>query len=525
MSNSEDAKLNKEKVRQMLNIPDEIIESAEERATISNDYKQRLTRIIEEEGKRMRKAAEHESAHIVARAREGYRQRLSQFLEEEVKKIRRQAEQDAADIISKALEKKEHIIAEAKIEAQLQVEQVIREVRKLAEQEAAATIDHANDQAMQITAGAKERAKKQAEREKRREVKRIIEYAKQESAEIIAEARQVAEKEVNKIIADAMKEAEERSSKIIALAKQKAVQLSGHAFETRKNGGEDKLAKLLADARRKSEWTAELIAEAKEKARHTINEAEENPAASEAAVDKDDKVDFMSDLADQHRASPSDSARSIWDAAMSNAERILGLTEPSPEVETKEEDEILAPDRAEAEELSKEADTAGSDQVEETVATAEEPSIEAPTEVAEETAAIAPDKPPREEEDVMEGTPETAPTEKDSPAEVAVAEVKETPSAAEVPKKGEVEILLGLSVDSIILTKLHNYLTNTPGIKVVRTLGSGIKGATIIVMLDKPIPLVDELSSTLPEAEVTSQQRDLNSKRSVTVIYITARRS
>ena len=549
ISNREDTKLNKKEASQMAKVPNKIIEQAEEEATISDDYKQRLTQIIEEEGDRIRKETEQESAHIITRAREGYRQRLSRFLEKEAEKIRRQAEQDAADIIAKALEEKEHIFAEAKIEAQLQVEQVIGEVKRLAEQEAAKIIDNANDQAMQITAEAKERTKKQAEEEKQQEAERIIEYAKQESAEIIAEARQATEKEVNKIIADAVKEAEERSIKIITLAKQKAAQISGKAMGTRKNGGgEDELAKLIADARRKSEWAAELIAEAKQKAQHTINEAKENPTASEDAADKDNKVDFISDLVNQRSASPSESVRSIWDAAISNAEQILGSAKPSPEVETKEEeDRILTPDNREAEELRKGADTAVGDQleeVEETVPTAEEQTIEKQMEVEEETAVITPDEPPQlEEEDVTEGTPEAAPTEKDRPAEAEVAEARETPVETKDPEiqegepamfrrdteslyTGEVEVELGSSVDSDILTKLYIYLVNTPEIKLVHTVGSSNKGITMTLVLDKPIPLVEVLSSKIPEAEVTAKRPGANGKkREVSIINIAARQN
>ena len=49
------------------------------------------------------------------------------------------------------------------------------------------------------------------------------------------------------------------------------------------------------------------------------------------------------------------------------------------------------------------------------------------------------------------------------------------------------------------------------------------QGATIVVMLDKPVQLVEELSSKLPEAEVTGRQRDGNGKRKVRIINIAAR--
>ena len=54
-----------------------VIKEAEKIAGVADDYRQRLSQIIEEEGNRIRKEAEKESSHIITKAREEYKERLS----------------------------------------------------------------------------------------------------------------------------------------------------------------------------------------------------------------------------------------------------------------------------------------------------------------------------------------------------------------------------------------------------------------------------------------------------------------
>ena len=70
--------------------------------TITDDYRQRLSKFLEEEGEQIRKKADQELASMIAKAREEYRKRIACFLEEEGQRIRRQAEHDGASIISQA---------------------------------------------------------------------------------------------------------------------------------------------------------------------------------------------------------------------------------------------------------------------------------------------------------------------------------------------------------------------------------------------------------------------------------------
>ena len=84
----------------------------ERETTIPDNYSQRLSQFLEEEGERIRKEADRESASIIARAKEEYRKRITYFLEEESDRVRRQAEQDAANIIAQARGEMKEIIDE-----------------------------------------------------------------------------------------------------------------------------------------------------------------------------------------------------------------------------------------------------------------------------------------------------------------------------------------------------------------------------------------------------------------------------
>jgi len=71
-------------------VSNKVRQGVEEAARIIDEYKQRLTQVIEEEGERIRKEAELESANIIARARE------------EAEQIRKEAERESASIIAGA---------------------------------------------------------------------------------------------------------------------------------------------------------------------------------------------------------------------------------------------------------------------------------------------------------------------------------------------------------------------------------------------------------------------------------------
>ena len=67
----------------MQEVSNKVKQRAEKAARGLDDYRQRLSQVIDEEGDKIRKEADQESATIIARAREEYKQRLSQVIEEE----------------------------------------------------------------------------------------------------------------------------------------------------------------------------------------------------------------------------------------------------------------------------------------------------------------------------------------------------------------------------------------------------------------------------------------------------------
>ena len=96
----------KKEEKHMRKVIDETMQEPKEVNEVSDDVRHRLSLIIEEEGNRIRKEADQESAHIIARAREQYMQRLTKVLADEREKVRRQAQREAAEIIAKAQEER-----------------------------------------------------------------------------------------------------------------------------------------------------------------------------------------------------------------------------------------------------------------------------------------------------------------------------------------------------------------------------------------------------------------------------------
>jgi len=479
-----------------------------EQGSIMDDYKQRIAQFLEREGDSIRKEAEQEKSCIVSRAREEYVQRLSRFLEEEGGKIRKQTEQAAENIITKALEEKERIFTEARNMAKSQVEEVIKKVKiqaeqavsmyaniakqraekiadeykdeckKRTEQEATSIIDSANEQAIHIITQAKERAKKQANEEKDEEVKRIMEAARLESVKIIAKAKQAADKE-----------AEETASKIISLAQQKASQIISKTMEKLKNEEEEELAKLMSQEKHKSEReTTDMFSGVEQEAEQLIKKVINDTNGQGEVINEDNKIEDM------------------------------------------EEIEFVVDTRGEVKEPKESEAMTDSDQLKEILHISQEQKAEQPMEVEEETATVTLEEIRQLEDESTLPTSEAAPGKQDKPddAEV-VAESSETfieTKVLEIEERldivgqdngslytGEVELELGLSVDKDILTKLYRYLVNTPEIKLGQTSGSAAKGVIINMVLHKPIPLVETLSSKIPEAQVTGKPSGKKDKK------------
>jgi len=485
-------------------------EQIEQGFGLDDNYRERIARFLEQEGDRIRKEADQESTSIISKAREEYNQRLIKFLEQEGENIRRQAERDAENIVTEALEERDRIFAEARDMAKSRADEAINKVktqaeqnvstyvatakqkaekiaeeyregrRKRADQEAAAIMDSANEQAIQIVAQAKEKAKKQAEEEKREEVKRIIESAKQQSAEIITQAKQAAEKE-----------AEKTASTIISLAQQKARQLISETIETMdklKNGEEETLTKLISGEQHNSELEAtDIFAEAKLEAERLINKVINDTDWRGLGAEKDNKAEDKSES-------------EFADDAGGQVEELKD-SEAMPEADKSEED----------------------------MHGSEENKTDIRMEVKEETVNTGSEEkpqlgnePPLPDSDVVQ-------TEQGTQAEVEKPESSDTfdeakdlltgetgsdsvTQSGEFLYSGEVEIILDLSVDRDIITKVYSFLSRTPEISSFKTAGSSNKGVVIRTVMNKSIPLTGMLSSKLPEAHVIDEPRDKNGK-------------
>ena len=65
---------------------------------------------------------------------------------------------------------------------------------------------------------------------------------------------------------------------------------------------------------------------------------------------------------------------------------------------------------------------------------------------------------------------------------------------SQTPDTGEIEIDIAAPVDPKMVSKLYNHLQTVPEIKILSTTGSWDRGATITVVLEKPVSLIGVLS-------------------------------
>ena len=273
------------------------------------------------------------------------------------------------------------------------------------------------------------------------------------------------------------------------------------------------------------------------------NKPVEERRESEAVADEENGarlVEQVGRLVEQHGASSSASVRSIIKAAISSAEKIVDsvktqvvaearqeaakiITEAKKEAEKIKESEVALQEET-ADKIIDEGEPVAEDKVNEPVFAGENA-----VELKEEEAVQSQGK---TEELVAE---ETAPQEEGAAVTGAVtgealAEEERAGEGGkkeqEVPKKrprrvatkeegrslytGEVDLSIEVPVEPTMVAKLYSYLQTTPEIKFVRTTGSWNKGSIITVVLDKPIALISELASRLPEADVLPELPDVN---------------
>ncbi len=272
----------------------------------------------------------------------------------------------------------------------------------------------------------------------------------------------------------------------------------------------------------------------------------EESQRDEAVVDEGNGVKLVEkvgDLVEPHGTSPAASVRSIIKAAISSAEQIVDgvktqvVAEARQEAariitEAKKEADKINGGKAPLQEKAAEEIIAGSQPVaedrtdepvlteEDAVALKEEEAVQIQEKIEEPVAEVTT---PQEEE-----TAATETVAGETLAEEAVAEEKRPEKAdkkeRKTPKKqpgrvatmeesqslytGEVDLSVEVPVEPAMVASLYGYLQATPEIKFVRTTGSWNKGSTITIALDKPVALIAELASRLPEANILSERPD-----------------
>ncbi len=87
---------------------------------------------------------------------------------------------------------------------------------------------------------------------------------------------------------------------------------------------------------------------------------------------------------------------------------------------------------------------------------------------------------------------------------VTALEEHKVAHAAEGEMEGEVDMELMAPIDLAVMSKIYAQLQTVPEIKILRTVGSYEKGSTMTLLLEKPIALVEMLSS-IPRVKVQSE--------------------
>jgi len=227
-------------------------------------------------------------------------------------------------------------------------------------------------------------------------------------------------------------------------------------------------------------------------------------------LDEKQVVRFVDDLMKQSEVSPSAKVSSILKTAAWDAEQIVASLKLRAQKEAEEEAaKIIAQANQEAEGISRKARTATE------AAAGEEAEIGA-TETEPEALVTTGDKteePAHLQEEATVPEPVTVTGNESLGPSLPEKEPEAGETKRSLPKQeghslytGEVELNVGVPVDPNLVSKLYNYLQTTPEIKFVRTSGSWNRGTMITVVLDKPIPLINVLTSKIPEAEVTPEQ-------------------
>jgi hypothetical protein len=265
----------------------------------------------------------------------------------------------------------------------------------------------------------------------------------------------------------------------------------------------------------------------KREAKEPENKSSAESRGAEVIADKgngEGLVELVSDITERPGASSAASVRSILQAAINSAEKIVDSVKTQVVAEARQEAaKIIAEAKKEAEKVRGVKVPVQEETAEDVIAVAEavtEEPEEAPARAEEEAVAVKDEElVPLQEEAVAPVVEETVPegeeaavtepvAEKETPAETSRQEQKREPRRVLTEEEskssyhGEVELIIEVPVEPTVVSGLYSYLQTTPEVKFVRTTGSWNKGSTITIVLDKPRALVSELIAKLPGADI-----------------------
>lgn len=374
-------------------------------------------------------------------------------------KAQKEAEAIAESIITRANQDAQEIKRSAQTAAQGESE----DIRSVANSSLRSIFKDAITEAEKTGASIKMKAQKEAEAI----AESIITRANQDAQEIKKSAQTAAQRESEDIISAAKRKAESMEAE----AKQKAL-----------------LAVLKA-----SEEIREEITEEYKSAYSRLSSYLQNLTMNEVQkieMDFKEKKDKREKLWESRNFAPREYENEL--------SRIYGAAAPPLETSApagKETDiarKKEKPDQLEEKGFVKGVEQPASHQEESSLEVMEQPSPR-----KEETIIIVEEK--------IEQSQLQEPATVSRPAKRAMEEPLERPSLSKEDSDplyyGEVELFIAMPVDLKIVAKLDEYLETMSEIKVLYSGGSMARGTTMVVKLDKPMPLISMLSK-IPDIQV-----------------------
>jgi hypothetical protein len=215
------------------------------------------------------------------------------------------------------------------------------------------------------------------------------------------------------------------------------------------------------------------------------------------------------------------SIRSLIKRAVTDADEIVSSIKTKAQTEAEEEAaRIISQAKQEAEEIKSTSEKAVQQEAEVIPSAssrkATEEKAEEPVQLQDETIEEKIEEPVQPQDEATEEKVEEAPVPE--PMAAAEEELLRQPSPEEkadeaaLPQQdsqslysGEVELAVGMPIELKMVSKLYNSLQTIPELRILHTTGSTNQGTIITIVLEKPLPLISELLSRMPEIKAAPE--------------------